>query len=102
MKRALLLILHLLLMQLPSFSQKEGYIGIFGMGVGLDFNYTPPGVLVLSYTAHEQFYSVEGTAAISDQEGNLLFYTDGANVWNRNHVFMSNGEDIFPYGFTFS
>lgn len=33
----------------------------------------------------------EASAAISDNTGNLLFYTDGRSVWNRNHVTMANG-----------
>ncbi|WP_203258110.1 T9SS type B sorting domain-containing protein [Hyunsoonleella ulvae] len=30
-------------------------------------------------------------ATISDKDGNLLFYTNGTNVWNRNHRIMQNG-----------
>ncbi len=30
-------------------------------------------------------------ATISDKDGNLLFYTNGTNVWNRNHSIMING-----------
>ncbi|NDI98087.1 T9SS type B sorting domain-containing protein [Flavobacterium sp. LaA7.5] len=33
----------------------------------------------------------EGCSSISDPEGNLLFYTDGRNVWDKNHVIMPNG-----------
>ncbi|MFH1050608.1 MAG: T9SS type A sorting domain-containing protein [bacterium] len=39
-------------------------------------------------------------ASISDANGNLLFYTNGINVWNKNHQIMENGsgligEDVF-------
>jgi hypothetical protein len=33
----------------------------------------------------------EGVATISDTDGNLLFYTDGMSVWNKNHQVMPNG-----------
>ncbi|MCR5861026.1 T9SS type A sorting domain-containing protein [Flavobacterium sp. J372] len=33
----------------------------------------------------------EGYASISDSNGNLLFYTDGKKVWNKNHTVMANG-----------
>jgi gliding motility-associated-like protein len=36
----------------------------------------------------------EGSATISDQLGNLLFYTDGVTVWNRNHAVMTNGTGL--------
>jgi gliding motility-associated-like protein len=38
-----------------------------------------------------QMFTSEGCSTISDAEGNLLFYTDGRNVWDRNHVLMPNG-----------
>ena len=33
----------------------------------------------------------EGSSSISDASGNLLFYSDGTKVWNRNHIQMLNG-----------
>ncbi|MEP0369048.1 MAG: gliding motility-associated C-terminal domain-containing protein [Cyclobacteriaceae bacterium] len=36
-------------------------------------------------------YSPEGCASISDVEGNLLFYTNGSTVWNKEHEVMQNG-----------
>ena len=36
----------------------------------------------------------EGTSTISDQNGNVLFYTDGETVWNREGNVMPNGTDI--------
>jgi hypothetical protein len=35
--------------------------------------------------------TLEGSASISDTNGQLLFYTDGATVWNRNHDTLQNG-----------
>ena len=41
-----------------------------------------------------QMVSVEGCATMSDPEGNLLFYTDGNTVWNRDHQVMPHGTDL--------
>lgn len=38
-----------------------------------------------------QIIVMEGASAISDPNGNLLFYTDGITVWNKNHLIMQNG-----------
>ncbi len=38
--------------------------------------------------------TTEGTSSISSFDGNLLFYTDGLTVWNKNHQIMANGEDL--------
>lgn len=36
----------------------------------------------------------EGSAVMSDTNGNLLFYTDGNTVWNKYHDTMSNGAGL--------
>ncbi|HLP51297.1 MAG TPA: PKD domain-containing protein [Chitinophagales bacterium] len=46
------------------------------------------GVAVPSFTEMSPF---EGCTSISDSLGNLLFYSDGSSVWNRNHEIMANG-----------
>ena len=33
----------------------------------------------------------KGSATMSDTAGNLLFYTNGIQVWNKNHQIMPNG-----------
>jgi len=38
-----------------------------------------------------QIIATEGCASISDNTGQLLMYSDGVKVWNRNHVQMTNG-----------
>jgi len=38
--------------------------------------------------------TVEGCATISDTAGNLLFYTNGLTVWNKNHQVMENGSGL--------
>lgn len=36
------------------------------------------------------------SATVSDRQGNLLFYTDAYNVWDRNHQPMPNGNNLLP------
>ncbi|QOI96889.1 MAG: hypothetical protein HRU69_04995 [Flammeovirgaceae bacterium] len=42
----------------------------------------------------------EGTAVISDSEGNLLFYTDGEKVFNSLHEVMPNGRNLWGHNST--
>jgi Secretion system C-terminal sorting domain len=51
----------------------------------LNFNTNPPSV---SSVANSGNY---GLASYSDSNGNLLLYTDGHKVWNKNHGIMTNG-----------
>ncbi len=72
-----------------SFSQKEAANWYFGQNAGLDFNSGTPLPLL-----DGQVRTVEGSASISDANGNLLFYTDGITIWNRRHQIMANGEGL--------
>ncbi len=70
-------------------AQKQTNIWYFGNRVGLNFNQTPP--LALSDgTANSR----EGSAAMSDNNGKLLFYTNGKIVQNRKHETMPNGTGL--------
>ncbi|WP_298900785.1 T9SS type B sorting domain-containing protein [uncultured Psychroserpens sp.] len=70
-------------------SQNEANIWYFGKYAGLDFNNGSPVIL-----SNSQMNAREGSAVMSDFEGNLLFYTDGITVWNRAHDIMFNGEGL--------
>jgi gliding motility-associated-like protein len=61
----------------------------FGQFAGITFNTSPPTALIGS-----QMDTGEGSASISDDAGNLLFYTDGLNVYDRNHTIMPNGSGL--------
>ena len=56
---------------------------------GLNFATTPP--TALTNSAMNAF---EGCATISDTAGNLLFYTNGNMVWNKNHNTMPSGNSL--------
>jgi hypothetical protein len=72
-------------------------IWYFGNGAGLDFNPDPDDdtapVPRPIAEAHPQNIPA-GTSTISDQAGQVLFYTDGQFVWDLNGDLMENGSDI--------
>ncbi|MCC6373029.1 MAG: PKD domain-containing protein [Bacteroidia bacterium] len=64
----------------------------FGYGAGLNFSTVPPTVLTNGQTG-----IVDNTSTMSDASGNLLFYSDGSTVWNKNHVIMPNGNGLIGH-----
>lgn len=68
------------------FAQGEAANWYFGVNAGLNFNSGSP-VADLD----GQLATNEGCGTISDASGNLLFYTDGISVWDKNHNEMPNG-----------
>jgi outer membrane protein OmpA-like peptidoglycan-associated protein len=70
-------------------AQPEAAIWYFGSKAGLDFRQTPPKPL-----KDGQMNNTEGGTSICDDKGNLLFYTDGIKVWNKNHAIMDNGVNL--------
>lgn len=87
-----LFIFILLGLQINSFSQKQGNNWFFGNHAGVNFNTGTP--VAQTGGATTAANNLEGTATISDTAGNLLFYTDGQTVWNRNHATMTNGTGL--------
>ncbi len=86
MKRDLL-ILFIFLYSLNIYSQGEANFWYFGEKAGLNFNNCSPQAIT-----DGELETIEGCSTFSDANGNLLFYSDGSTVWNRNHQIMPNGE----------
>lgn len=61
----------------------------FGLGAGLDFSSGSPVAVTGSAIS-----TTENSATISDENGNLQFYTNGVTVWNKNNEIMTNGQDL--------
>jgi hypothetical protein len=59
-------------------------------GTSIDFTSGSP----VTGTSPINASGLECTSTISDANGNLLFYTDGLSVWNRNGVVMPNGSGL--------
>jgi gliding motility-associated-like protein len=81
-------ILLAVLVLVASGVRAQGYPAIwhFGFNAGLDFNGAAPVPLL-----DGQLSNLEGCATITDGNGELMFYTDGQIVWDRDHVVMPNG-----------
>ncbi|MBN3522076.1 gliding motility-associated C-terminal domain-containing protein [Algoriphagus lutimaris] len=72
-------------------------IWYFGDGAGLDFNPDPDDPDAPTPRPIESRHPQDipaGTTTISDQTGQVLFYTDGASVWDLNGDLMENGDFI--------
>ncbi len=83
-----MLCLGLALGQHKSFAQNEANVWWFGNKAGLDFNTTPPTVLNTTIP----IFTYEGSATICDPTtGQLIFATDGINVWYPNGTVVPGG-----------
>lgn len=69
-------------------AQNEAVNWYFG-NAALNFSIFPPADL-----GNNGLGAMEGCASISDANGNLLMYTNGAEVWNKSHQQMSNGNNL--------
>jgi len=125
MKKTLHYLILIVVLQCTAFAQaqwqnglwvgKEAYNWYFCMDAGLNFEQSPPLPLadgnvstIIGYETDQngiinpdtEYITYGGSSVMSDADGNLLFYTDGNKVWNRNHQVMANGTDLIsgPYG----
>jgi gliding motility-associated-like protein len=71
------------------FSQKETTWWYFGRGAGLEFTSG-----FAQVDTNNQFSTGGGATSMSDDEGNLLYYTDTDTIWNRLHQPMPNGTGL--------
>jgi len=72
------------------FSQNENNNWMFGDNCGITFN---------PFSTFTSFFTppnppLEGVASISDENGDLLFYTDGIRAYNRSFAVMTNGTGL--------
>lgn len=88
MKQVCLIIsLFILITETPAQMQTAHWY--FGNHAGLDFTGGSPVI-----DTNGQLDTFEGCTSISDENGNLLFYTDGVFVYNRIHNLMQNGSGL--------
>lgn len=79
----------LLLYSILSFSQGEANIWYFGENAGVDFN-SGSAVAI----TNGKLKTIEGCSTFSTSTGELLFYSDGSTIWNKDHVPMMNGTGL--------
>lgn len=85
-----LFLCSLYLLSQDAISQKEATYWFFGAHAGLYFNHAGPVPEIGS-----KMLSQDGCAVMSDKStGELLFYSNGRNVWNRDHKQMPNSLDF--------
>lgn len=87
----LILFSMFLLSHLVSFTQGEWNNWYFGYKAGITFKYNPPFAL----TNSRMYQSGNCPATCSDSAGNLLFYSSGNKIYDRNHNIMPNGLNLF-------
>ncbi len=71
------------------FSQNETNNWYFGENAGLNFSNNNTSLLI-----NGAMNTPAGCSSISDTNGDLLFYTNGQTVWNKNHQIMQNGTNL--------
>jgi len=77
------------MMVFTSYAQHESSEWYFGKLAGMSFQSDPP--VPLSDGA---LVTTEGCSSISSPEGDLLFYTDGITIYNKDHEEMQNGTGL--------
>ncbi|SHJ00930.1 T9SS type B sorting domain-containing protein [Algibacter luteus] len=70
------------------YAQNEASNWYFGENAGISFDLASNTII---QKTDGQLNTREGCSSISDEDGNLLFYTDGVTIWNSNHLQMVNG-----------
>ncbi len=80
--------LGLFLGPLMSIYAQYDKVWAFGSNAGIDFNTDPPRAIVTGIGAGE------GCASVCNTRGELLFYTNGYTVWNREHKPMPRGQNL--------
>jgi len=85
---AILNIFLLLLATENSHAQGEAYVWYFADYIGLGFNFTPPKLLTNGKLSGYFWGDSESSSSMSDHNGNLLFYTDGVTLWDKDHQII--------------
>ncbi|WP_234735734.1 T9SS type B sorting domain-containing protein [Tellurirhabdus bombi] len=80
------LAIGLLPQELHAQATKRFNVWYFGSYAGLDFN----GGGAQQIPDNSRLYQIEGCASICDENGRLLFYTDGIKIWTRE--FQTDGK----------
>ena len=74
------------------YAQKETWNWFFGDSAGVTFMPEGENAQFLPNGKTKMTGGVqEGTSTISDRNGNLLLYSDGVSVWNKNHDYLLHG-----------
>jgi len=92
MKNKFCILIFLLFSIFKTIAQQQAYHWYFGNHGGLDFS---SGTAVA--VNNGSLLTDEGCSSVSDASGNLLFYTNGVNVYNNLHQLMPNGTGLLGH-----
>ena len=81
----------------PAHAQREN-VWVYSEFNGLNFNVPGP----VSFISAAFSTGAWNSASVCDLNGQLLFYTDGNKVWDRNHNVMPNGNNLLPLTYVLS
>lgn len=86
-----IIIIFFILITSNSLGQNQTSNWVFGNNAHIEFSNNQ-----INIHNNSELLSARGSSTISDENGNLLFYTDGSKVWNRLHqrVFSTSGESL--------
>lgn len=90
MKQFTFLLLFIFAITSIQAQSKRYNIWYFGEKAGMDFNNTPPTALL-----DNPINTDEGTATIADEDGDLLFFSNGVKVFNKELELMENGDSLY-------
>ncbi len=68
----------------------------FGANASVDMLAQPP-----TFQPGSAMLAIEAAVSISDENGDLLFYSEGTRVWNADHQTMPNGTGLLGNGIDF-
>ncbi len=71
-------------------------IWYFGRYAGLNFNNGNPYPI---YDGQINDGTLRGNTSMCDTSGNILFYSNGKRMWNKDHTYMSSTATVFPGSF---
>ncbi len=83
----------LLVTATTALAQPHTYNWYFGDRAGLNFSGPQPRTLL-----DGELQQLEGSAVLSDADGNLMFYTDGIRCWDADHRIMPGSLPNLPAG----
>ena len=78
--------------------QREAENWIFGYGIHMNFSTGSP---VLQPQIPGGFAALNGTTTISDRNGNLLFYSNGTFIYDRQNQVMPGCGTVGLYGYAY-
>jgi len=82
-------VIFILFLGLSAYPQGENDNWYFGDKAAVNFAGATPVALTNSAMS-----ASEACGSVSDAQGNLLFYTDGMTIWDRDHNIMPNGTGL--------